>query len=81
MRVQGFRGFCDARAQAAEEEAGLPAGAQVTLAFNRARVLEAAGSAQAAAREYEGILQACCCLLCLQLEQRLRMCSLAPLAA
>lgn len=36
----------------------MPAGAQVTMGFNRARVLEANGSLQAAAREYEGILNA-----------------------
>lgn len=46
----------------------------MTLAFNRARVLEAGGSAQAAAREYEGILQVCAawpCSAVLQLRQLL----------
>ena len=45
--------------QVAEQDTagGLPAGAQVTMGFNRARLLEAAGNLQAAAREYEGILQ------------------------
>ena len=54
-----------ARTQAAEGEAGLPASVQITLGFNQARVLEAAGSAGAAARQYEGILQvAVRCLAC-----------------
>ena len=50
----------------AEQESGggLPAGAQVTMGFNRARLLEAAGNLQAAAREYEGILQVHAHLLC-----------------
>ncbi len=43
--------------QAAEGESGLPASVRITLGFNQARVLEAAGASGAAARQYEGILQ------------------------
>lgn len=35
---------------------GLPAGAQVTLGFNRARIREAAGELAAAAADFRGIL-------------------------
>ena len=37
---------------------GLPAGAQVTLGFNRARIREAAGELAAAAADFRGILAA-----------------------
>jgi len=51
-----------ARAQAAEGAGagagGLPAGAQVTLGFNRVRIREAAAQPTAAAAEYRGILAA-----------------------
>jgi hypothetical protein len=59
-RRRGARG----RAQAAEGAGagagagGLPAGAQVTLGFNRARIREAAAQPTAAAAEYRGILAA-----------------------
>lgn len=46
--------------QAAKEDrsGALPARAQVTMGFNRARVLEATGALEAAARDYAGMLEA-----------------------